>query len=255
MEAVLFIRRAEELVDKAKEKFGPFFNSAAANVEDLDVNQLMQVLNPRLEVTDIDSTIFAAPVVAPYKLTDMHGARGVCVPVYPDDEIPTGNDTLNRMLKEGGGLRRGEWPGEVSARTAVNRTAMIGGTVIHCFEKGDDDFPLLITLLNRLHGFETIFGGAKLEDLRLDVDAPWADGGQLCFKKDDGFHTLLVDKTDGPFNLASIKLADNGIVVVFEHNSAAVGYQGLSQIFEVFNDIDPEKIKKAIAAIKVEHGE
>lgn len=64
MEAILFIRRAEDLIDKAKEHFSGFFDNAAAHAEDLDINQLMQVMQPGLERTDIHSDIFAKPVDA-----------------------------------------------------------------------------------------------------------------------------------------------------------------------------------------------
>jgi hypothetical protein len=71
MEAILFIRRAEELIAKAGERFSGFFDSASVAAEDLDVNQLMQVMLPSLERTDVDSHIFAAPVAEPYALSPM----------------------------------------------------------------------------------------------------------------------------------------------------------------------------------------
>jgi len=73
LEAILFIRRAEKLIELAKEKFGAFIETAAANggLENVDVNQLMQVLRPGQEVTDMDSTIFAAPVAEPYRPSPM----------------------------------------------------------------------------------------------------------------------------------------------------------------------------------------
>lgn len=373
LEAILFIHRAEELIEKAKKHFGGFFGEAGAKTEQLDVNQLMQVMTPGRQVTDVDSEIFAQPVAASYavspmaeqfnsvveahatlaesgilrqnvirtpgvnnlvldgyftpkdleallylyrnndpmvfpekdanglpkdklqdfrsetvfpqavgrpayKLTDMHGDRGVICEVWPDDQkplegvapeveiiidqdsidrrlIPTGNAVLNRLITEGGGLRRGEWPGEVSARTARNNMVTQGGMTTHSFEQGDDDYPLLTELINKLDNFGVIFEGLNLDDMRLSVDAPWARGGSLVFKKDDGFHTLVVEKEDGTFKVASLKLADNGIVVVFEHNSKAVTYTGIAQMFEVFNNISPEKVKAAVAAIKAEHGQ
>ena len=456
MEAILFIRRAEDLVDKAKKKFGGFFTSSTALAEEIDVNQLMQVLQPSMELTDVDSEIFAPsamaknfkssfadlppqahegyadravgiteqrmyahltspmaeqfnsvveahatltesgilsqnlsraangsfhiegyftpkdleailylyrnndPMVFPekdangkpdgdgrprktfmellgyteescpetiaaalrnvrvaideyyenrpnpsieylsgatstrkvptgfeaettfpvtdkpaYKLTDMHGARGVAIPISDEyaeglgklmdglseqpsaakSLLPTGNDTLNRMLREGGGLRRGEWPGEVASRTAINSMVTQGGMTTHSFEEGDDDYPMLTELLNKLDNFDVIFEGLNLDDMRLSVDAPWAHGGSLVFKKEDGFYTLVVEKEDGAFRVASFKLTENGLVVVFEHNSTVVSYHGFAAIFEAFNDISPEKVKAAVAAIKAEHGE
>jgi hypothetical protein len=62
LEAILFIHRAEELIEKAKKHFGGFFGEAGAKTEELDVNQLMQVMTPGRQVTDIDSEIFATPV-------------------------------------------------------------------------------------------------------------------------------------------------------------------------------------------------
>lgn len=216
--------------------------------------------NPSIEYISpskhLDPEIFTKPIQASYT----EGLTGLMDALLEQPNasaaksiLPTGSERLNQLLMhEGGGLRRGEWPGEVASRTAINRSAIAGGIVTHSFEKGDDDYPMLIALLNRLYGFETIFEGLELGDMRLDVDAPWAADGQLCFKQGDGFYTLLVDKPTGAFNLASIKLADNGIIVVFEHNSATVGYNSLSQIFEVFTDISPEKVKAAVAAIHKE---
>jgi hypothetical protein len=205
----------------------------------------------------------------------MHGARGVAIPIsdeyaeglgklmdgLPEQPsaakslLPTGNDTLNRMLREGGGLRRGEWPGEVASRTAINSMVTQGGMTTHSFEEGDDDYPMLTELLNKLDHFDVIFEGLNLDDMRLSVDAPWAHGGSLVFKKEDGFYTLVVEKEDGAFRVASFKLTENGLVVVFEHNSTVVSYHGFAAIFEAFNDISPEKVKAAVAAIKAEHGE
>jgi len=68
LEAILFIRRAEKLIELAKEKYGSFIEGAGVTGgwENVDVNQLMQVLTPGQEVTDIDSTIFAAPNTTSY---------------------------------------------------------------------------------------------------------------------------------------------------------------------------------------------
>lgn len=237
---------------------------------------LEAVGSPKDKLLDFRSeTTFPAMDTPAYKLTDMHGARGAAIPISDEYDkgivglagllpgnfssapalLPTGNDTLNRMLREGGGLRRGEWPGEVASRTGINRSAITGGTVTHSFEEGDDDYPMLTELLNKLNNFETSFPGLKLGEMRFEVSAPWAAGGQLCFQKDDGFFTLVLDKGIGVDKLGSFKLADNGIVVVFEHNSAVVGYSSLVYIFEAFNDISPEKVKAVVAAIKAEHGE
>jgi hypothetical protein len=64
MEAILFIRRATDLIAQAKEEFGGVFAELGNNIGAINVNHLMQVMNPRHEVVDVHSDIFAAPVDA-----------------------------------------------------------------------------------------------------------------------------------------------------------------------------------------------
>jgi len=369
MEAILFIRRAEALVEMAKKKFGPFIGTAAANggLEHVDVNQLMQVLRPSVEVTDIDSTIFDTPwkaespnraymfpkaspmaeifnsvvdakaaleesgilrqnltrsatgtlvlegyftpkdleailylyrnndpMVFPVKdanglpkdkpasmVSDLpesayagyaDGAVGITeqrmmagkLAQFSDTSgeqaiLPTGNAVLNRMITEGGGLRRGEWPGEVSARTAINRTTMVGGTVTHSFEEGDDDFPMLASLLKKLGNFEQDFDGLSLSDVRSKIDAPWTRGGDVYFTKEDGYFSIMLDKGGNKTRLFSFKVAEfsnpPGQIVFFEHAPGLVSYSGIASFLEVFNNISFEKVKAAVVAIKAERGE
>lgn len=332
MEAILFIRRAEELIELAKEKYGSFIEGAGVTGgwENVDVNQLMQVLTPGQEVTDIDSTIFAAPVAEPYKPSPMAetfnsvveakavlersgilrqnfarqpGLRSFMMDGYfepqdleallylyrnndpmvfpekdanglPKDKpvsiagefengvtgladllpgntssekaiLPTGNEVLNRMITEGGGLRRGEWPGEVASRTAINCSHVAGGVATHSFEKGDDDYQMLSELLKKLENFEELFDGLELGGMRSNIHAPWANDGVVYFVKQDGFFEVVLEKNGGNIRLFSLKLADNGIIVVFEHVPMIVGYGGIVSFLEVFNAVTPEQLQEA----------
>lgn len=270
MEAILFIHRAEALIEKAKKKFGPFIETAAANggLEHVDVNQLMQVLRPSVEVTDIDSTIFATPVTS----ASISGeyAEGLSKLYDAALEHPssakalhrsTGDDFEKKLHAEivGGGLRRGEWSGEVSARTAINRTTVVGGTVTHSFEDGDDDFPMLASLLKKLGSFEQDFDGLSLSDFRSKIDAPWTRGGDAYFTKEDGYFSIILDKGGNKTRLFSFKVAEfsnpPGQIVFFEHAPGLVSYSGIAGFLEVFNNISFEKVKAAVAAIKAERGE
>jgi hypothetical protein len=347
MEAILFIRRAEELIGKAKQQFSGFF-AGAENVEELDINQLMQVMSPALERTDVDSQIFAAPVSASSNRAAMfpafnrprsvwcslsgklnltgcnttppelqegdvfhrthissdnrvfhitHDGNGdqafyICdsrgnllmvqrepkgtrsrqwagiledaqegLDIPPNDQLPMGNARLNQLLTEGGGLRRGEWPGEVAARTAINRTTVVGGTRIHCFEEGDDDFPMLSSLLKKLESFGEEFAELVLSDMRLEVGSVWADDSVLYFKKEDGHFSLVSEhKITGQINhLFSLKVAEfstpPGQIVIFEHKPSIVSYDWISRLLEAFNTLSLEKVRAAVAAVKAERGQ
>lgn len=174
--------------------------------------------------------------------------------------LPTGNAVMNRLLTEGGGLRRGEWPGEVSARTAINNTVLVGGTRIHSFEEGDDDFPMLTSLLKKLETFEEQFVGLALGDMEMELGAYWATGGRVSFVKEDGYFSLVFKK-DGVvtplFSLKGVELKklDGSVktprqpdqIVLLEHKPEMVGYVGIAVALEKFDSITPEKVAEAKA--------
>jgi hypothetical protein len=174
----------------------------------------------------------------------------------------TGDDLKGKLTAEivGGGLRRGEWPGEVSARTAINRTTIVGGTRIHCFEPGDDDFPMLSALLKKLETFDEQFVDLKLAYMRIAVAAPWAEDGVTRFEKGDGFFTLVLEKTTGAvvelFSLKATEYVNQpDQIVVFEHDPETVNYDSISALFEVFNNITPEDVAAAKEKALKLHGE
>jgi hypothetical protein len=423
MEAILFIRRAEELIDKAKERFPGFSDCATGSYKELDINQLMQVMQPSLSRTDIDSEIFATPVAeSPNRAYMFPDAKAKASPmaeqfnsvveahatlaesgilrqnvirtpgvnnlvldgyftpkdleallylyrnndpmVFPEkdanglpkdspagdklnrktfmellgvtpetssdevaeklraarlvleanltgpvagqyldglgklyddalehpssakallrptgddfekklhaeivggslreipDELPTGNAVLNRLITEGGGLRRGEWAGEAAARTDINRTSIVGGTRIHCFEEGDDDFPMMTALIKKIETFEEQFGGLSLADFRAQVDAPWAEGGVAYFKKEDGHFSLVFEKNEVVVSLFSFKVAEHsnppGQIVLCEHAPSLVNYTTISSFFDLFISITPEQVKEAKDRAIEKHGQ
>jgi hypothetical protein len=367
MEAILFIHRAEALIEMAKKKFGPFIETAAANggLEHVDVNQLMQVLRPSVEVTDIDSSIFATPWKAesPNRKLMMGGNKSPMAEIFnsvvdakaaleesgilrqnltrsatgtlvldgyftpkdleailylyrnndpmvfpakdanglPKDKpasmvsdlpesayagyadgavgiteqrmmagklaqfsdtsgeqaiLPTGNAVLNRMITEGGGLRRGDFMA-ISAGTDRSKTLLVGGLPMRSFEKGDPDQEMLETLLDRVNNFSTHFPGTPLSVESIQGNFKALEGfGSLFFTKgDQGAICLCRDTGLVKESLISFKAMEcsnpEGQIVVIEHDPETVSYDDIKDFIKTFVSLTPERVKATDRAARI----
>ena len=267
MEAILFIHRAEALIEKAKKKFGPFIETAAANggLEHVDVNQLMQVLRPSVEVTDIDSTIFATPVTS----ASISGeyAEGLSKLYDAALEHPssakalhrsTGDDFEKKLHAEivGGGLRRGESMA-ISVETDRSKTLLVGGLPMHAFEKGDPDQEMLETLLDRVNNFSKHFPDTPLsvESIQGNFKA-LEDFGSMFFTKGD-HGAIYLCRYNGLVkeNLISFKAMEysnpEGQIVVIEHNATVLSYDEAKAFIYMFIDLTPARVKATDQGSKI----